>query len=351
MRGLQEIVFSATNRCTARCQDCPIVHEGGPPHTLTAKDMISVLDEVLPWGTLELVVFTGGEPMLLGDDLKKCISYAHQNKIATRIVTNAYWATSQDRAREVLGELKEIGLTELNLSCDDYHQEFIPLKNIKYANEAACELDFSTLIAHRIKPDGIITIEYLSEFFGVELKEFKIDQENPKNNVIMTGYNIPIKTFVESGKDEELGFDESGGSWKGPCSSVLTRIIISPDKRVQICCGIVSNSIEELYIGSLEEEPLLKILQRGNNDLITNWLALAGPSSILNFVRSKAPDIDIPDKFVNRCHLCNELFTNVKAREVLQKHANERGEMVALMRGLLDWVTEDWAPSACKRCS
>jgi len=101
-----------------------------------------------------------------------------------------------------------------------------------------------------------------------------------------------------------------------PCPLVLSKIIISPQKKVEICCGIASSSIEEFCIGSLEEESLFKILQKGNEDLIANWLALAGPSSILDFVLSKDPTINIPTTYVNNCHLCNELFTREDVRQI-----------------------------------
>ena len=346
MRGLQTLVFSVTNRCPARCQDCPIVYEEGPRHTLTVEEMIRIFDEVISWGTLKLVVFTGGEPFLLGDELRKIVAYVSSHNIFTRIVTNAYWATSNAVARRILEDFKEAGLTEINVSCDDYHQEFIPLEYIKYANEAACDVGLPLLLAHRQKPGGRITMEYLSRYFGVDLKEFQIGKENPKNNVILSGMNIPIKTHVESQDEAESEICKTEKPWIGPCPSVLGEIIISSNKRVQICCGIASSSIKELYIGSLEEESLLSILKKGNNDLIANWLALEGPSSILEFVLSKDPTIDLPERYVNRCHLCNELFTRDEVRDVLHKHASERGEMLALMRGILEWIAEDWAREA-----
>jgi len=331
MRGLEELVFSVTNMCPARCKDCPIVHENKPPYTLTAENMIGIIDEVLPWHTLKLVVFTGGEPLLFAEELKKTIAFAASNRIITRIVTNAYWATSKSKARQILGELKSAGLTEMNISCDDYHQEWIPLENIKIANEAALEIDVPTLLAMRIVPNGKITPKYLSKYLGVELKEFKRGEKNPKNNVYLNGRNVPIKSA------DMVCEDEVGSRWKGPCPSVLSRMIISPDKYFEICCGIASSSIEEFRIGSLEKTSLLQLLQIGNEDLITNWLALEGPSSILDFVRSEDPSIDLPENYVNRCHLCNELFTRSDVRNILRKYASEKIEMISIMRDILEF--------------
>lgn len=47
-------------------------------------------------------------------------------------------------------------------------------------------------------------------------------------------------------------------------------------------------------------------------------------ASILEFVRAKDPSLNLPRHYVNRCHLCNELFTRDDVRRVLWAHAAER---------------------------
>ena len=43
MRGLSELVFSTTNRCTAKCEDCPIVPSIDPPARIKYEDMIRIV--------------------------------------------------------------------------------------------------------------------------------------------------------------------------------------------------------------------------------------------------------------------------------------------------------------------
>lgn len=348
MRGLSELVFSTTNRCTAKCEDCPIVPSIDPPARINYKDMIRIVDEVRGWGSLRLVVFTGGEAFLLGKDLRRAVAYTADNGILTRIVTNAFWAKSRDKAVRILGELKNAGLSELNISCDDYHQAFVPLDNVKNANEAAAEVGLPALLVHRQKLGGKISVESLSEHFGVKLHVWRQGEANPDNNVISTSRNIPIRATSGGSEAVQVDFPENDREWTGACRSVLRSIVVFPDLSVQICCGIALSSIPELTIGSISETDLLEILKRGNQDLIANWLALEGPSSILNFVRSKDPNIQLPKQYVGRCHLCNELFTNPEVRRVLADHAEERRDGLLMMRGVLDWISEDWSSSA--RC-
>jgi hypothetical protein len=196
---------------------------------------------------------------------------------------------------------------------------------------------------HRRKPGGLITVEYLSEFLGVPLHVFRQGEQNPDNNVISSARNVPLYSVNEPGASKAWELPGCDLEWMGACQSVLRSIVISPELDVELCCGIAMSTIPELYIGSLQTDDLVTILQRGNQDLIANWLALEGPSSILNFVRSKDPTILLPERYANRCHLCNELFTREDVREVLRKNAHERREALLLMRGTLDWISDDWA--------
>ena len=274
------------------------------------------------------------------------MAHAAELGLSTRIVTNAYWAKSKPRALEILGELKTIGLTEINISCDDYHQAFIPLERVKNANEAATEIGLPALLAHRRKPRGQLTVEYLSTYLGVELHHYREGEKNPDNNVICTGRNVPLDSSTTPGEEVPCEFPETDSDWMGTCPSVLRSVVISSDRHVQICCGIARIDIPELAIGCLDDDDLLSILKRGNRDLIVNWLAVEGPSSILEFVREKDPTLDLPTHYVNRCHLCNDSSLERTFVEYCPAHAVERREAILLMRGALDWLSEDWAAHA-----
>jgi len=344
MRGLRELVFSVTNRCTARCQDCPVVHNGEPPATLTPAVMKPIVDDVYGWGSLGLVVFTGGEPFLLGDDLREMVAYVARLGVYTRIVTNAYWAKSKEAALATLSEMKAAGLTEINFSCDEYHQEFIPMEYIRNANDAAAEIGLPALLAFRRKPGGSLTPETLSSALGVKLELFDRKSKNPDNHVVHVGRNLPILSDSQRPYTEA---DEIEVGFHGACRSVLGNIVIAPDLHVRICCGIARHTIPELTIGSLKEERLAVILERGNQDLIANWLALEGPSSILDFVRAKDPEISLPaDGYVGICHACNQIFSNARAREILRRYGAEHQTALLMMRGALDWVCDRWMPGS-----
>ncbi len=294
-----------------------------------------LIDEAHSLGTVEVVVFTGGEPFLLGEDLYKAVKYAHVRKLLTRIVTNTFWATSRDKAFYIINRLKDSGLTELNFSCDDFHQEFIPIEHIKWACEAAEETGIPALIASKGLRKSTITPGYLEDYFEGKLTRFQKGQENNKNYVFNYGTTVPVGWESEKLTEKDLLWPEDADCWKRPCQSVLKSIVITPQGKLSICCGIGSEEIPETIIGSTHDYSLLELLIRANNDLIINWLALEGPYGIKTFIEKRASDITFRDRYVNNCHLCHDIFSRKDVRTVLSNSVEDMVPVLSLERA---WV-------------
>lgn len=163
---LDQLVLSVTARCPAACNWCGA--ESGPRETarLSREEMLEFIDLVHGFGLLELVVFTGGEPLLLGDDLLAAIAHCKAKGLWTRVVSNAYWASGPRRAAEVVSSLMDAGLSEINFSCDDFHQAFIPLDYVRYANNACTAAGLPALIGHKVMKGCTLTLERLEEALG-----------------------------------------------------------------------------------------------------------------------------------------------------------------------------------------
>src|SRR5690348_8930809 len=132
-----QLTILPTSQCTARCAHCSM--NSGPERRgerLTFDQMRKAIDELHSNSPLLVVIFAGGEPLLLGEHLLNAVAHADSLGILTRVVTNAYWATSKDVARRVLNQLREAGLQELNISCDDYHLPYIPFERVETAWKA-----------------------------------------------------------------------------------------------------------------------------------------------------------------------------------------------------------------------
>jgi len=338
MSMLSTLVLSCTYQCPIQCRFCGA--ECGPKQRerLALADMKDLVDRVHSFGKLELVVFTGGEPFLLGADLLHAVEYCMAKGISTRIVTNAYWATTAERAQEVIRTYKRAGLSEINLSCDDYHQEYIPLIRIKFANSACVCENMPCLIGHKVMKDYKITLDYLEDFLGCKLARFDPKAKNPLNNVVSTGYTVPVAEDMHLIPDEEILYPPSDSCWKSPCTTILQRVIITPRKELSICCGMIRRNVREILFGPLEENRVEELIVRAHRDLIVNWLALEGPYGLMRFIQKKKPDIHFRNQYVNICHLCSEIFTRSDCRAVLCDHAAEKIDEIMLERELYDYM-------------
>ena len=221
----------------------------------------------------------------LGEDLYTAVEYTAFKGFSSRIVTNAYWATSLERATEILERMQAIGLTEINFSCDDFHQEYIPLECIKWANSAAEKVGMPALLAVKGFRNSKINIEYLENFFGVSLSLFRKGRDNPKNNVANFGVTVPVGWESDKVDNASLLYPPNMNSWKNPCTSVLERIVITPTGDFSICCGIGSDEFPESTLGNIHSQSIIELLAQANDDLIVNWLALEGPYGIMRFIQ------------------------------------------------------------------
>lgn len=329
-----ELVFSTTHQCPISCRYCATASGPRVLGRLSKDFMCNIIEQMKQRGSLFLVVFTGGEAFLLGDDLINTVRYACSRGASTRIVTNAYWATSHQRAVDILQQYKEAGLNELNVSVDDLHQEFIPLENIQNVWNACRSIGMPLLFAHKLTKNCKITKEYLDSFLGTELRIYQ--PGDFQGYGISTGLTVPIAENMDQDFDDII-YPPDNDHWKGPCKSILTRIIITPQKQLAICCGMISQKVPEIFFGSLEKSSLDEILQSAHDDLIVNWLALKGPSDIMDFVKKKSPWIRFREKFVNICDACNYLFTHKDARDVLQLNAHEKIGELTLLRATFEY--------------
>jgi hypothetical protein len=336
---LSSLVLSTTYKCPVKCRYCGAECSPENNERLSYNDMISFIDQVYTFGKLHLVVFTGGEPFLLGNNLLRSVKYCSDKGLTTRIVTNAYWAKTPLLAKRIIKKYIDAGLSEINLSCDDYHQEHIPIENIKYANEACLEFNLPCLIGHKVMKDCKISIEYLEEFLGYRLARFDPGKVNPDNNVISSGYTVPLTDNMHLIPDEDILYPETDHHWKGPCTSILKHVIITPRKELSICCGMISRKVREIFYGPIDGRTNLKeAIVLAHQDLIVNWLALEGPYGIMKFILNKAPDIPFRKKYVSICHLCSEIFTREDCRMVLLKYGHEKCLEISLERSLYDFV-------------
>ncbi len=320
--------MQVTYQCNIECKHCgpycgPREHEW-----MTFDEMKDLITQAGELGAFN-VVFTGGEPSLLKDKLISLLRFIKTETPikSTRIVTNGKWATTYDRAYGILKEWQEAGLDELNVSCGEYHQEFVPMSNIVNAFKAGRALNYQTVL---------LAGEFLKEGYGKYTPQMFKDAigENLLSPDLMSPYVSECHGLSRGaamnygrGKDflkvEELFYQEEE---KIPslCGDVFTAITVHPNGNTTACCGIMVREESLLNIGNWREQRLKPMLEEANQDVTLNWIRYLGLRDMKKWLQEKDPSLKFRDKYINICDLCAELVYNPRCQELLNKYGHER---------------------------
>ena len=79
----------------------------------------------------------GGESLLYPEIV--CAIHGQAKKVGIpvrEILTNGFWSTRTEKIQEIAQNLAKSGVTEVSISVDCFHQEFIPLKIVKKATNS-----------------------------------------------------------------------------------------------------------------------------------------------------------------------------------------------------------------------
>jgi len=110
-----------TYQCTGECDHC-FLHCGPQREgTFTLSQLRELLHEVKQIGTIKTVYFEGGEPFLFYAVLLAGLRMVRDADLRSGIVTNGYWATSQEDAEQWLRPTVGLGVADFSVSDDEFH--------------------------------------------------------------------------------------------------------------------------------------------------------------------------------------------------------------------------------------
>ena len=229
LKNLNKIEFVVTNACTGQCKHCS---EGG--HKLKGEriDPLIAADAVRKISAeydIKTVMAFGGEPLLYPDAVYAIINAARDMNIPRRqVITNGYITKDKTFACHVAERLAECGVNDLLLSVDAFHQETIPLDEVR---DFAISL-MKQEVPVRLSPAWLVSRSD-DNAYNVKTREileiFKHDGvcEGEGNVVFPEGYailylseyfknDVPINPYVESPMDIKcISFSPNGDVLNG----------------------------------------------------------------------------------------------------------------------------------------
>jgi len=296
--------FLLTYRCTAECKHCSYRASPNRKGVIEVKDANNYLKQIVSISDLKGITVHGGEPFLYYEGLKEIIKKAKNLKIPARgVITNSYWATSEKKTREMLEELKKVGLNQITLSGDSFHQEFIPVANIKRSIKIAAEIGIREIWVDSYYLEGkeeinsynTRTNEILAELY--RMKNL-VNVEFNAYPLSFTGRASTLTNNAKKMKTEDLT-ECNLPYWIGGSLADPETIEIDCEGNVTLCPGIsIGNAKKESIIEILENydvyaHPILSRLHEGG---LLNLLELAEEKG---FVKEKY--------YMDNCHFCYEM--------------------------------------------
>jgi organic radical activating enzyme len=277
--------------------------------------MHAYVDQVADIQSVRVVVFTGGECFLFGDDLDDLVAHATKNGFSTRFVSNGYWAENELIAQKRIDKLVKAGLKEANFSTGDSHSRFVNPYFVRNGAVACAKAGLPTLIA--------------LELFSEESFDLEHFVSEPVFRSLLDEKKIVIQTspWIKSG-EKKVSFQKPNYSNKylnvlrytdRTCKSSLTAIAITPDEQLLACCGLVSTYIPEWSLGTLHSNTISEVLEHASNDYLKLWIHFEGPESVLRFVSHMDKSIKIEGNFAHICDACRYLYSSNEIKAVLKK--------------------------------
>jgi organic radical activating enzyme len=275
---LKGIHFLLSYKCDSECDHCFVYSSPQAKGTFTLDQMKRVFDELTKIQTIEWVYFEGGEPFLFYPLMCEGIRIAGGMGFKTGIVTNAYWAESEEDAGLWLEPLRDLGVSDLSISDDAFHYEDNDTSSAKNALNVARKLGMSS---------GSICIDKPTVEEGIDKEQ---DKGKPVigGGVMFRGRAVEKLTECLPRRPWEEFTECPYEDLKNP-----ERVHLDAYGNIHLCQG--------LSMGNMWDVPLSKIVKQYDADLhpICRPLVNGGPALL-----AKKYDVRHEVEYVDACHIC-----------------------------------------------
>jgi hypothetical protein len=244
-----------------------------------------ILEQSKELGGIEWIYFEGGEPFLYYATLLKSVQLAGAAGFRVGLVTNSYWATSEEDALENLRPFAG-HILDLSISSDLFHYDEKNSRMSKNALAAANELGI---------PLGVICIATPDD----RSAEASVGKLPEGESAVMFRGRAAEKLAPSAPKIAWNQFDEC------PHEDLRNpdRVHIDPLGHVHVCQGI---SIGNLLITPLKE--LCASYDPTAHPIVEPILA-GGPAEL-----ARRHDVSVEVAYADACHLCYEVRRSLRPR-------------------------------------
>jgi organic radical activating enzyme len=275
---LTGIHFLLTYACNYECDHCFLYCGPKSEGTFTLSQVKQALDEAAKIGTVTTAYFEGGEPFLYYPLMIEGLRIAREKGFETGVVTNSYWATTEEDAKLWLRPLVDMQLADLSVSDDAFHHGDVEVTPAQLALAAAKGLGV---------PSDSICIDEPAIETGT-------DRDQDKGEPVIGGgamfrgraveklvEGLPTRPWDELIECPHEDLRDPG------------RVHLDPYGHVHLCQG--------LSMGNMWQTPLSTLITSHDPEShpICAPLLEGGPARL-----AEEHDVEHEDEYVDECHFC-----------------------------------------------
>ena len=124
---------------------------------------------------------------------------------------------------------------------------------------------------------------------------------------------------------------------RGGCPHAARAPAISPRGHLLACCGFELEGNPILDYGDGSTTPVAELMDRADEDVITNLIALVGPPQIATLLRERWPDeVELRSVYRSHCEACHDLVHIPRNRQALYRHQHRFARLLRDMRDRLE---------------
>ncbi|OHC75961.1 MAG: hypothetical protein A3G18_01595 [Rhodospirillales bacterium RIFCSPLOWO2_12_FULL_58_28] len=303
-------------KCNIGCSHCYNQSIPGNDVVIDEGRLLEVIKEGAGSGFNNIGI-TGGEALLHAGMVLKALRFARDSgyKGAVSLMTNGFWGKTESSAGNMVRMLGEAGFSpppdRINLSAGEYHQEWIPIANIKNVVQAYYEA---------FKAPINLDFEYAK---GNDALLQKLLDYFAKYNIPKEAYNLQHRkniALLGRGRGLSIGTNPPAPvSTFGLCKSI-GRFVIQPDAKVVPCCGF-NRFNRGIILGDVYKSSVAAIIEDTNKNIIYQYL-LHKPMHEIHRILSKK--FKLRDSYTSgsACEPCEEIFGKEEHISYLESVAN-----------------------------
>ncbi len=276
---LTGIHFLLTYRCTSTCQHCFVFGSPEAEGTFTVNQLRDAFAQIAKVKSIDNVYFEGGEPFIVYSLLLEGLRLAKVQGLTSGIVSNAYWATDPETAELWLKPLVDLGLSDMGLSDDAFHNP-----------------DGTPLPAQNaIKAAARLGLEAYS--MCIEKPTVTIEEKGRKKGEPIVGGGVRFRGRAAECLVADLPRNDSKAFRECPDEDLKnpSRVHVDSFGNVHLCQG--------LLMGNMWRTPLSELIKnyKVKAHPIAGPLLEGGPAAL-----AARYGLELASGHVDACHLCYE---------------------------------------------